>query len=135
MADLQTGTDLSLEIDALNYDALGSSVTMARTLNRSRVEVFAGPRYRTTTREGTLSVTLYTDWGETGSLLRAMEDAATAAPDTSLPFTFISSGQTFAGAVLPEHPDVGGEAGELTQVTLELTLDAAVPVTLDGEPV
>lgn len=135
MPDLQTGTDLSLEIDGLSYDALGSSVVMSRTINRSRVEVFAGPKYRSTTVEGTLQVTLYTDWGETDSLLRAMEDAATAAPDTSLPFTFDHSGQRFAGAVLPEHPDAGGEAAELTEVTLELTLDAGVPVTLDGQPV
>lgn len=134
MADLQSGRDLSLTIDGLSYDALGSSCVLARTLNRSRVEAFGGPRYRTTTREGTLQVTLYTDWGDPASLLRAMEDAATAAPDTSLPFTFTHNGQIFAGAVLPEHPDVGGEADELTEVTLELTIDSGVPITLDGDP-
>lgn len=129
MTTLQTGRDLSLTIDALDYNQQGSSVLLSRTLNRERYETIAGPRYRTSTREGTLQVTLFTDWGEPDSLLDALNAAATNAPDVSLPFTFVHGATEFAGQVFPVHPDVGGEAPNVTQVTVELQLDADTEVT------
>lgn len=134
MTTLQTGRDLSLTVDDLDYNQQGSSVLMSRTLNRERYETLAGPRYRTNTVEGSLQVTLFTDWGETGSLLDALEAAATNAPDTSLPFTFTAGATQFTGAVFPVHPDVGGEAPNVTQVTVELTLDSDVPVVQQAAP-
>ncbi|MFP4235526.1 MAG: hypothetical protein ACLFUG_11425 [Nitriliruptoraceae bacterium] len=125
----QTGRDLSLEIDNSSYDAQASSVVLARTLNRERYEVLDGPVYKTTTVEGTLSVTMYSDWGEDGSLCEALETAAANEPDTSLPFTFTHGGVEFSGSVFPTFPDAGGEAPDVTQVTVELTLDASVDVT------
>lgn len=126
---IQTGRDLSLTIDSLDYDAQSSSVVLARTLNRERYEVISGPVYKTTTTEGTLSVTMYSDWGETDSLCEALETAAATDPDTSLAFTFTHGGVVFSGSVFPTFPDAGGEAPDATQVTVELTLDASVEVT------
>ena len=128
---LQTGRDLSLTIDSNVYDAQGSSVLLSRTLNRERYETLAGPVYKTTTVEGTLQVTMFTDWGETGSLCEALDDAADTAPDESLAFTFVHGGVEFTGAVFPVHPDGGGEAPNVTEVTVELTLDASVEVARD----
>jgi len=126
---LQTGRDLSLTISTTSYDAQASSVVLARTLNRERYEVLAGPVYKTTTEEGTLSVTMYSDWGEAGSLCEALETAAATAPDTALPFTFTHGGVVFSGSVFPSYPDSGGEAPDVTQVTVELPLDASGDVT------
>lgn len=126
---LQTGRDLSLEIDSDNYDAQASSVVLARTQNRERYEVLAGPVYKTTTEEGSLSVTMYSDWGESESLCEALETAAATDPDTSLTFSFTHGDTVFSGKVFPAYPDAGGEAPDVTQVTVELTLDASVDVT------
>ena len=126
---LQTGRDLSLEIDTTDYDAQASSVVLARTLNRERYETLAGPTWKTTTTEGTLSVTMYSDWGETGSLCEALDDAADTAPDTSLPFTFVHGSEQWSGHVFPVHPDSGGEAPDVTQVTVELALDVSKDIT------
>lgn len=125
---LQSGRDLSLEIDGKTYDAQGSSVLLSRTLNRERHETLAGPRYRTETKEGTLSVTMFTDWGVSGSLCEALDEAAANDPDTSLPFTFRHGNAEFVGKVLPTHPDAGGEAPATIEVTVELTLDAGTEV-------
>ena len=126
---LQTGRDLSLEIDSDDYDAQASSVVLARTLNRERYETLSGPTWKTTTTEGSLSVTMYSDWGETGSLCEALDDAAADNPDVSLPFTFVHGDEEWSGHVFPAHPDAGGEAPDVTQVTVELALDVSKDIT------
>ena len=127
-----SGRDLSLTIDGKEYDAQASSCLLTREINRERYEVLSGPVYRTNTTEGTLQVTMMLDYGAVDSLCEALDDAATLAPDTALDFSMVVNGETFAGKVFPTHPDAGGEAPDVIDVTVEMTLDAGTEVTRTG---
>jgi hypothetical protein len=128
-----TGRDLSLTIDSEEYDDVASSVTLTQDLERNKYDVLSGSKYRTIDETGTLSIELFQDWGETGSVCEALWSAADTDPDTSLPFTFTANGGTFTGDVFPVKPAAGGAApGELT-VTVELTVDGSVTFAPAGD--
>jgi hypothetical protein len=118
-----TGRDLTLTIDDEDYNAQASSVVLSTVLDRQRYDVLEGPVYKTTDQNSTLTVEMFQDWGEDGSLCEALWSAADDAPDTPLEFTFTANGGEFTGEVFPNKPDSGGSApGELT-VTVELTVN------------
>lgn len=124
-----TGRDLSLTIDGDSFDDVASSVTLTQDLERNKYDVLSGSKYRTIDETGTLTVELFQDFGETGSVCEALWTAANTAPDTALAFTFTANGGTFTGNAFPSKPAAGGAApGELT-VTVELTIDGSVTYT------
>ena len=118
-----TGRDLSLTIDSKQYDAQASTVTLSRVNDQQVYQVLDGKVYKTIDVNGTLTVTMFADWGVSGGLCEALWDAADTAPDTGLTFSFIAdTGATFAGSVFPAFPDAGGTAPDAQTVTVTLTV-------------
>lgn len=118
-----TGRDLSLTIDGDNYDAQASTVTLAITNDRQTYQVLDGKAYKTTDVTATLTVTMFADWGASGSLCEALWTAADSAPDTGLAFSFTAkTGAVFAGSVFPEFPEAGGTAPDAQTVTVTMTV-------------
>lgn len=123
MATYITGRDLTLTIDGDSYAAQASTVTLTTELNQAVLEVLSGRAYKTIDQTATLSVEMYADWGATGSLCDALWDAAAAAPDTSVAFSFDANGSTFTGQVFPNYPAAGGGAVDVLTTTVELVVD------------
>jgi len=127
MATVLTGADLTLTIDGSAFDAQTVSVAFNYTPDQQVLETLAGPTYVTLTKPYSLDVTMYADWGKTGSLCEALASAALSAPDTSLAFTAVFVGAnattTVAGNVFPAVPQFGGEGAAASQVSFTLVGD------------
>lgn len=122
-----TGRDLSLTIDSKSYNAQASSVTLNVVNDQQVYQVLTGKVYKTIDVNATLSVTMFADWGVTGSLCEALWAAADTAPDTGLSFSFTAdTGAVFTGNVFPNFPDAGGTAPDAQTVTVSL-------VVVDGD--
>jgi hypothetical protein len=124
-----TGHDLSLSIDGDSYDDVAASVTLAVEPNQQTLEVLSGRAYKTIDYTATLSVELYQDWGSTtpASVCEALFDAAGAAGDTGIGFSFTANGSVFTGDIFPNFPEVGGAATDALTVTVEfVVVDGAV---------
>ncbi len=124
-----TGHDLSLTIDGDSYDDVAASVTLAVEPNQQTLEVLSGRAYKTIDYTATLSVELYQDWGSTSpaSVCEALFDAAGAAGDTGIGFSFTANGSVFTGDIFPNFPEVGGAATDALTVTVEfVVVDGAV---------
>lgn len=122
MATYITGRDLTLTIDGDSYDAQASTVTLTVENNQQVLELLSGRAYKTIDNTATLSVEMFADWGAAGSLCDALWDAAKAAPDTGVTFSFDANGSTFSGSVLPNYPAAGGGAVDVLTATVELTV-------------
>lgn len=122
MATYITGRDLTLTIDGDSYDAQASTVTLTVENNQQVLELLSGRAYKTIDNTATLSVEMFADWGAVGSLCDALWDAAKAAPDTGVTFSFDANGSTFSGSVLPNYPAAGGGAVDVLTATVELTV-------------
>lgn len=123
MATYITGRDLTLTIDSDSYDAQASTVTLSVENNQAVLEVLSGRAYKTIDSTATLSVEMYADWGAMGSLCDALWDAAKAAPDTALTFSFDANGSTFTGSCFPAYPAAGGGAVDVLTATVELIVE------------
>ena len=122
-----TGRDLSLTIDSKTYDAQASTVSLTNTVNQQAYDVLDGKVYKTIDKTAEMTVTLFADWGASGSLCEAMWTAADTAPDTALTFSFTgATGAVFTGSVYPVYPEIGGTAPDAQQITLTM-------VVKDGE--
>ena len=122
-----TGRDLALTIDSKTYDAQASTVTLSNTVNQQAYDVLDGKVYKTIDKTAEMSVTMFADWGASGSLCEALWTAADTAPDTALSFSFTAAtGAVFSGSVYPVYPEVGGTAPDAQTVTLTM-------VVKDGE--
>lgn len=118
-----TGKDLTLTINSVNHDAQSSSVVMKLENDQAEVETLDGMVYKTLKTTGSLSVTMWQDWGAASSLCEALWSAAKTAPDTGIAFSFTANtGSIFAGNVLPNFPEVGGNANEALATTVELKI-------------
>jgi hypothetical protein len=119
-----TGHDLSLTIDGDSFDDVAASVTLAVEPNQQVLEVLSGRAYKTIDYTATLSVELYQDWGSTSpaSVCEALFDAAGAAGDTGIAFSFTAGGSVFTGNVFPNFPEAGGAATDALTVTVEFVV-------------
>ena len=122
-----TGRDLALTIDSKTYDAQASTVTLTNTINQQAYDVLDGKVYKTIDKTGEMSVTMFADWGASGSLCEALWNAADTAPDTALSFSFTAAtGAVFTGSVYPVYPEIGGTAPDAQTVTITM-------IVKDGE--
>ena len=122
-----TGRDLALTIDSKTYDAQASTVTLTNTINQQAYDVLDGKVYKTIDKTGEMSVTMFADWGASGSLCEALWNAADTAPDTALTFSFTAAtGAVFTGSVYPVYPEIGGTAPDAQTVTITM-------IVQDGE--
>lgn len=123
MATYITGRDLTLTIDGDSYDAQASTVTLEVTNNQQVLEVLSGRAYKTVDATATLNVEMYADWGAVGSICDALWDAAKAAPDTALAFSFDANGSTFTGSCFPAQPAAGGGAVDVLTASVSLVVE------------
>jgi hypothetical protein len=124
-----TGRDLSLTIDGDVYNDVAASVTLTVVPNQQVLETLAGRAYKTIDYTATLDVELYQDWGSTSpaSVCEALFDAAGAAGDTGISFSFDANGSVFTGEVFPIMPTSGGAATDaLTTSVSFVVVDGAV---------
>jgi hypothetical protein len=124
-----TGRDLSLTIDGDVYNDVAASVTLTVVPNQQVLETLAGRAYKTIDYTATLDVELYQDWGSTtpASVCEALFDAAGAAGDTGITFSFDANGSVFTGEVFPVQPTSGGAATDaLTTSVSFVVVDGAV---------
>ena len=122
-----TGRDLALTIDSKTYDAQASTVTLTNTINQQAYDVLDGKVYKTIDKTGEMAVTMFADWGASGSLCEALWTAADTAPDTALSFSFTAAtGAVFTGSVYPVYPEIGGTAPDAQTVSLTM-------IVKDGE--
>lgn len=122
-----TGRDLSLTINSVNYDAQASTVTLTNTVNQQAYDVLDGKVYKTIDKTAELTVTMFSDWGASGSICEALWNAADTTPDTALTFSFTAAtGSVFSGSLYPVYPEVGGTAPDAQTVTITF-------VVKDGE--
>jgi hypothetical protein len=124
-----TGRDLSLTIDGDVYNDVAASVTLTVVPNQQVLETLAGRAYKTIDYTATLDVELYQDWGSTtpASVCEALFDAAGAAGDTGISFSFDANGSVFTGEVFPVMPTAGGAATDaLTTSVSFVVVDGAV---------
>jgi hypothetical protein len=124
-----TGRDLSLTIDGDVYNDVAASVTLTVTPNQQVLETLAGRAYKTIDYTATLDVELYQDWGSTSpaSVCEALFDAAGAAGDTGIAFSFDANGSVFTGDVFPVFPTSGGAATDALTTSISfVVVDGAV---------
>lgn len=117
-----TGRGLTLTIDGDQYEDQASAVTLTMNLERATIDTLSGRSYKVTNTAGTLSATIYQDWGATNSICDAIYAAASSAPDTELAFTFVADGGTFTGNCLPNYPASGGNATDVLTTTVEFVV-------------
>jgi hypothetical protein len=98
--------------------------------NQQVLEVLSGRAYKTVDKTATLNVELYLDDSASAGIISALWDAALAAPDTALTFSFDVNGDTFGGKVFPVFPTVGGAATDVLTTSLSFIVeDGAVTRT------
>jgi len=118
-----TGRSLTLTIDSVSYADQASTVTLEMENNQQVLEVLAGRAYKTVDQTATLNVELYLDDSASAGIISALWDAALAAPDTALPFSFDVAGDTFTGNVFPVYPTVGGAATDVLTTSLSFVVE------------
>jgi hypothetical protein len=125
-----TGRNLTLTINSVSYADQASNVTLEMENNQQVLEVLAGRAYKTVDKTATLNVELFLDDSASAGIISALWDAALAAPDTALTFSFDVNGDTFAGKVFPVFPTVGGAATDVLTTSLSFVVeDGAVTRT------
>ena len=125
-----TGRSLTLTINSVSYADQASTVTLEMENNQQVLEVLAGRAYKTVDKTATLNCELYLDDSASAGIISALWDAALAAPDTALTFTFDVNGDTFGGKVFPVFPTVGGAATDVLTTSLSFVVeDGAVTRT------
>lgn len=119
-----TGHDLILTINSVTYANVASSVTLSLETNQQTLEILSGRAYKTIDRTATLSVEMFQDWGSTSpaSVCKAIWDAAKAAPDTGLAFSFTAGSVIFTGDVFPNFPNAGGSATDALTVSVDFVV-------------
>lgn len=125
-----TGRNLTLTINSVSYADQASTVTLEIENNQQVLEVLSGRAYKTVDKTATLNVELFLDDSASAGIISALFDAALAAPDTALPFTFDVNGDLFAGNLYPVFPTVGGGATDVLTTSLSFVVeDGAVTRT------
>lgn len=118
--------DFSVEIDADDYNAQVSSVTLSRTVDRQTYNVLDGQVYKTLQATAELSLEMFADWGATGSLCEALWNATDTAPDTTLPFTVTVNGVAYSGDLYPSFPEISGTSPDAAVVSITMTVDQGI---------
>jgi hypothetical protein len=134
-----TGDSFTLAIDdkdgaAVSFTPQTLSVSVEYAPTQEVFETLAGPVYKTTVREYSVTVEFLADWGETGGLCKALEAAFDDDPDAPLDFAVTGTVgvvvTSVAGKVLPKFPAAGGSGNEVTTISLTLVGDVNTALTV-----
>jgi hypothetical protein len=122
---VQTGRQLTIEIDGTSYSVQCSEVTLTPSqsvdqyISLTSNAAVSGP----VTWE--LGVKAFQDWGEAGSFCDALVTAATAG--TVIPFEMgLPNGGTVTGDIVPVFPSAGGAADSALEIDLAFAVSGAV---------
>jgi hypothetical protein len=122
---VQTGRQLSIEIDSVNYSVQTSEVTLTPSqsvdqyISLTSNAAISGP----VTFE--LGVKAFQDWGEAASFCDALVTAAAAG--TPIPFEMgLPNGGTATGSIIPVYPVAGGAADSALEIDLTFAVTGAV---------
>ena len=117
---IQTGRQLTLEINNVNYSAKTAEVTLTpnQTVDQYVTLTSSAAKSQPVTWE--LRVRAFADWGEATSFAENMVTAAAAG--NPIPFELTVPGGLWTGNIVPVYPPVGGAA----DAALELDMTFAV---------
>jgi hypothetical protein len=134
-----TGSEFTLSIDdtlgaAVDYSPQTTSVEVTYSPTQEVFETLGGPVYKTTIREYEVAVEFLADWGETGGICEALEEAFDTDPDAPLDFAMVGTvglvATTVSGKVFPKVPAAGGSGNEVTTISLTLVGDVNTALTV-----
>ena len=116
-----TGRDITFTIDGDNFDAQATSATLTIDSTVNTYQTLDGKAFYTTDSQGTFNVELLQDFGAANSVCEALWNAASSAPNTSLPVLFTVGGVAYTFSVQPIFPDLGGTAPDALTASLAFT--------------
>ena len=116
---LVTGKDCSLSVGAKVYDNVVNSFELSFDTTSLEYQTLAGPRAAGGSETGTLSITFAYDSHDTDSLF----DALWAASGSSVAYVATVGGSTYTGNAIAVRPGATAKAGEISEVSVELSLD------------
>lgn len=122
---IQTGRELTLEIDAVLYSTQTAEVTLTPSQTVDQYITLTGNAAKSQPVTWTLNVRAFQDWGEASSFADAMVIAAT----TGTPIAFelgLPGGGTATGDIIPIFPPAGGSADSALEMDLTFAVDGAV---------
>jgi hypothetical protein len=134
-----TGSQITLSIDnktgtPIDYTPQATSVEVTYTPTQEVFETLAGPVYKTTIREYEVTVEFLADWGDTGGICEALEDAFDTNPDASLDFEAEATvglvTTTIAGKVFPKVPPMTATGNEVSTISVTLMGDVNTALTV-----
>jgi len=129
-----TGSEVTITIDSVPFTPQVTNVTLTSEAEREVYETLSGPFYKTLVREYELDITGLADWGASGSVCDALQDAFENDPDTSVTFSMTAVNDpntvTVTGKVFPKVPAAGGTGAEVTEFDVSLTGDVNEALTI-----
>lgn len=125
---VQTGRQLTLEIDSIAYSVQTAEVTLTPSQTVDQYITLTGNAAKAQPVTWQLNVRAFQDWGEATSFADALVIAATAG--TPVPFELgLPGGGTATGDIIPIFPTAGGAADSALEMDLTFAVDGAVTFT------
>jgi hypothetical protein len=116
---LITGKDCDLTVATKDYKDVVNSFEISFDTTALEYQTLGGPRSAGGSETGKLSITFAYDAGDADSLYDALWTAA----GTTIAYVATVGGATFTGNAIAVRPSAPPKAGEISEVTVELTLD------------
>lgn len=122
---IQTGRQLTLEINAIAYSIQTAEVTLTPSQTVDQYVTLTGTAAKAQPVTWELNVRAFQDWGEAVSFAENMVTAATAG--TSIPFELgLPGGGTATGNIVPVYPPAGGASDSALEMDLTFAVDGSV---------
>ena len=122
---IQTGRELTLEIDSVVYSTQTAEVTLTPSQTVDQYITLTGNAAKSQPVTWTLNVRAFQDWGEAISFADNMVTAATAG--TPIAFELgLPGGGTATGNIIPIYPPAGGSADSALEMDLTFAVDGVV---------
>lgn len=128
---LYTGSDCDLSVGGSSYKDVVASFELAFTTEAAEYNTLGGNWALPGSESGTLSVTFAYDTGNTNSLFTALWTAASDGSNVS--FVATDGNTTFTGEAVASRPGVNAVAGQVSEVTVQMTLNG-IPTPSTSEP-
>lgn len=116
-----TGKDCALSVGGAQFEDVVNSFELAFDMQAAEYNTLTGPLAGPGTESGTLAITFAFDSGETSSLYDELWDAAEAG--TPVAYVARVGKSTFSGNAVAARPNANATAGEVSEVSVEMSLD------------
>jgi hypothetical protein len=122
---IQTGRQLTLEINSVAYSTQTAEVTLTPSQSVDQYITLTGSAAKSQPVTWELNVKAFQDWGEAVSFAENMVTAATTG--TSVTFELgLPGGGTATGSIVPVFPPAGGSADSALEMDMTFAVDGAV---------